>query len=381
MTKASAGTSSRSRNFTQRENNLLIELILKNKDIVENKETDGKSNDIKNRAWGKIAITFNQQTVGDERSEKQLRSKWDNLKKDARTYHAEHMRRKYITGEGPRQTTINDSFEKIITIIRSSAKGFESSYDNDSICKKTKKDHVLEKSSREIDDDVVFEFLSNSSDDVSTWKQWSKEESKKKNQSSIKIINEQSTGFTLHRKKKINPDKSVEIIKKYVPVPQLNIDKNRITDRLLEQLTDDNLQMSHCTTADESGNERELVSNHIHRSSEISKNSQSEPINFSIKKPAVSLVAVNNSEAIPSNDRITRNINVLQMIKKSTPTTSHEGHQEDSTTSDEIDNLIELMASEIKQKVPLEMVILQAKLEKDKLECHLLKMEIEKKNN
>lgn len=65
--------------YSEREKVLLISLVEKFKDAIENKKTDGTNIQKKNLAWEQITEIFNSNDVC-KRTEKQLRKLWDNLK-------------------------------------------------------------------------------------------------------------------------------------------------------------------------------------------------------------------------------------------------------------------------------------------------------------
>lgn len=51
------------KNFTEIEKNLLTSVLVKYKDVIENKKTDGTSAKVKNETWKKIATEFNASQV------------------------------------------------------------------------------------------------------------------------------------------------------------------------------------------------------------------------------------------------------------------------------------------------------------------------------
>lgn len=71
----------RSTNFVDCELKLLVNLVVSQKKILENKKTDAITANIKNKTWEDLAKTFNIKSINGYRSEKCLRSKYDNLKK------------------------------------------------------------------------------------------------------------------------------------------------------------------------------------------------------------------------------------------------------------------------------------------------------------
>lgn len=235
----------RSTNFDAREVSLLLSLVDDNKNVIENKATDGITSREKNEAWVSLAKTFNCASQGNERDVKQLRSKWTNSKKDARAYNAKQKKQKYITGGGKRMFQLNDTLEKIVSIIGPSATGYENPYDNDSeFSKKTKNDNVTKtvgsilsaddmQCSRQADDNIIFEHLHKSSE-IYDWKQWSKDKSKNKLSPPIQATIDKIT--SLHKTKvlAIQPDGSKMIINNIRPVAELNLKKKRITERDLE---------------------------------------------------------------------------------------------------------------------------------------------------
>lgn len=71
----------RSPNYTYHECVLLLELVDKNKDILNIKRFDGESVRQKESVWDSITVEFNEVSDQGYRDKKELRSKYDNLKK------------------------------------------------------------------------------------------------------------------------------------------------------------------------------------------------------------------------------------------------------------------------------------------------------------
>ncbi|KAL1489253.1 hypothetical protein ABEB36_014186 [Hypothenemus hampei] len=90
----------RSSNFSKEEELLLVEEVLKLKQIIENKKTNNYSNTEKNEAWQKVERAFNAKGAR-VRCLAQLKSKFDNLKTKARKYAVEHKNNYKGTGGGP----------------------------------------------------------------------------------------------------------------------------------------------------------------------------------------------------------------------------------------------------------------------------------------
>lgn len=71
----------KSPNFSNIEKIKLIELIERNKNIVENKKTDNISTKDKEKCWMKITKEFNSNCISVHRDVGSLKNCWDNLKK------------------------------------------------------------------------------------------------------------------------------------------------------------------------------------------------------------------------------------------------------------------------------------------------------------
>ncbi|KAJ8962445.1 hypothetical protein NQ314_005741 [Rhamnusium bicolor] len=76
--------SKRSRNFTDYDRNLLFELVIQYKHVLENKKTDGTSVKQKNEAWDEIPLKYNSSCQTSPRNAKQLHALYDGIKKKAR---------------------------------------------------------------------------------------------------------------------------------------------------------------------------------------------------------------------------------------------------------------------------------------------------------
>lgn len=71
----------RSANFTYSEESLLISLVKKYRDTIENKKSDTGSNKLKHLCWVRIEKEFNGQNSGTFRNSQVLRKKYENIKK------------------------------------------------------------------------------------------------------------------------------------------------------------------------------------------------------------------------------------------------------------------------------------------------------------
>lgn len=74
----------RSKNFTEREKMLLIEIAKEFVSVFDNKKTDGTSVEAKKQAWIDLTNKYNAISETGMRTEKQLHALYDNLKKKAR---------------------------------------------------------------------------------------------------------------------------------------------------------------------------------------------------------------------------------------------------------------------------------------------------------
>lgn len=91
----------RSTNFNDCELELLVDLVQKQKHILENKKTDAVTTHLKNKAWEILCKSFNSKSLNGYRSEKCLKSKYDNLKKSVKIKLREVKSKPCATGGGP----------------------------------------------------------------------------------------------------------------------------------------------------------------------------------------------------------------------------------------------------------------------------------------
>ncbi|KAL5239199.1 hypothetical protein ACI65C_006609 [Semiaphis heraclei] len=109
----------RESNFTNAEIDLLLHLCNTNKKILENKTTNAVTWKQKLLAWEKIHTEFNSTTDGQSRSIKNLRSKYDSMKKEVRKSVAKQKKDVTGTGGGPfinLKSTFADEFDFGITM-------------------------------------------------------------------------------------------------------------------------------------------------------------------------------------------------------------------------------------------------------------------------
>ncbi|KNC22709.1 hypothetical protein FF38_07250 [Lucilia cuprina] len=90
----------RSANFSEGEKTTLINLVYQYKTVLENKKTDAASNQKKAEVWAKVAEKFNAASGRSPRDASNLRSKYDDLKKNLRKKIGNNQREIYKTGGG-----------------------------------------------------------------------------------------------------------------------------------------------------------------------------------------------------------------------------------------------------------------------------------------
>ena len=94
---------------------LLSEIIKDWKDDIEAKGSDATTVDKKNKAWTDICKKFNSSSKsGIERSGKQLRKCFENMKAAAKKANASHKREVYRTGGGPMPKQMSELDEQMI---------------------------------------------------------------------------------------------------------------------------------------------------------------------------------------------------------------------------------------------------------------------------
>ncbi|XP_012269632.2 fibrinogen silencer-binding protein-like isoform X1 [Athalia rosae] len=121
----------RGANFTKTEIDLLIDVILKYKHIVENKKTDATTWKDKNAAWEKISEEFNAVSGNFPRSTKRIRAKYDTVKKGIRQKCSFLKTEQTKTGGGQCPVTLTPSEEKILSLTPNTMVGLQSRFDKD----------------------------------------------------------------------------------------------------------------------------------------------------------------------------------------------------------------------------------------------------------
>ncbi|XP_022122251.2 uncharacterized protein LOC110998101 [Pieris rapae] len=79
--------SDRSANFDDAEIKLLLDLIIRFKSVILNRSTNGSTNLAKEKIWRQLTTLFNKEKINVHRSSDHLKTKWFNLKREARRIH------------------------------------------------------------------------------------------------------------------------------------------------------------------------------------------------------------------------------------------------------------------------------------------------------
>ena len=88
----------RTKNFTEAEKTILVQLIQEHRSVLENKTTNGVSLKEKEDCWLQLQIKFMSRSKGTERSVKCLKTCWENVKKRTKKQFAKEKQAIYKTG-------------------------------------------------------------------------------------------------------------------------------------------------------------------------------------------------------------------------------------------------------------------------------------------
>ncbi|CAG4967965.1 unnamed protein product [Parnassius apollo] len=119
-------------NFCASEKGILIELILKYKDVVENKKTDAVTIAHKNEGWKVLTEEFNSLSSFNVRNTDQLRTCWDNLKRTTRKDKAATKKEIFLTGGGrPNHPPPGPLQEQVEILLGPTLDGLANEFDSD----------------------------------------------------------------------------------------------------------------------------------------------------------------------------------------------------------------------------------------------------------
>ncbi|KAJ8706251.1 hypothetical protein PYW08_002060 [Mythimna loreyi] len=123
----------RSANFTNYEKTLLAELVMKYKDIVENKRTDATSNVQKAAGWTRLAQEFNSMSSNRNRTPNSLKTCWENIKRNTKKQVSDRKKQIFKTGGGQPQPTNGNSSANVIVeaVLGPALEGLPNIYDSD----------------------------------------------------------------------------------------------------------------------------------------------------------------------------------------------------------------------------------------------------------
>lgn len=111
------------------EKELLVELVHQYKNIIECKKTDSISNKNKNETWEKLTKEFNCKRTGLEKTSKQLRTSYMNLKGNLRQSLSKNKREIFQTGGGVPDFKLNDN-DTLISLLGRSVKPHNNKFDS-----------------------------------------------------------------------------------------------------------------------------------------------------------------------------------------------------------------------------------------------------------
>ncbi|XP_050058125.1 uncharacterized protein LOC126553264 [Aphis gossypii] len=107
----------RGKNFTEHEKEVLIDLILPYKAIIENVKTDAVWNNKKNEAWSEIVVAYNANQTSGVRNIAQIKHLYDTQKRKARKEKSQYKVQHYKTGGGKNASTLSDVTQKVIGLL------------------------------------------------------------------------------------------------------------------------------------------------------------------------------------------------------------------------------------------------------------------------
>lgn len=93
-----AALKKRTNNFSSDEKRILSELVLKYKDLVENKRTDATTNSAKLQGWIRLAEEFNTISTFCHRTHAVLKCCWENIKRQTKKDRADRKKTLFMTG-------------------------------------------------------------------------------------------------------------------------------------------------------------------------------------------------------------------------------------------------------------------------------------------
>lgn len=147
------GERKRAPNFSLNEKTLLLNILYKFKDIIENKKTNSQSWREKDDAWQKVTDRFNSQTPETyPRTKEALRKYYDNIKKNVRKEVADEKQEVFKTGGGVVRCVPNPVKDLALGLMNSKVvTGLANEFDSDALETKIVDDSVKELESANTD--------------------------------------------------------------------------------------------------------------------------------------------------------------------------------------------------------------------------------------
>ncbi|XP_047543106.1 uncharacterized protein LOC125075409 [Vanessa atalanta] len=113
-------------------NGILVHLVTKYKDLIENKKTDAVTTAIKNEGWKKLAEEFNCLSSFYVRNVEQLKTCWDNIKRTTRKDKAATKKNNLLTGGGRSDIPPPGPLQgQVEVLLGPTLDGLENPYDSD----------------------------------------------------------------------------------------------------------------------------------------------------------------------------------------------------------------------------------------------------------
>jgi Myb/SANT-like DNA-binding domain len=121
----------RAPNFTNLEKDILVDLISKYRNTIENNKTDGVSVQEKNKAWTQLTGEFNSTPNVHKRSTSNLRTAYDNIKKSTKKTVANDKVRTFKTGGGNSPSKVTPCDMKVMALLGPRITPLKNSFDSD----------------------------------------------------------------------------------------------------------------------------------------------------------------------------------------------------------------------------------------------------------
>lgn len=123
----------RQANFSPKEEEILLKIIEEKRHTIENKKTDAVTWEQKSKTWDEVGELF-EALSGTKRPVKNLRDKYENMKKKIKKELANEKKEIFLTGGGSRPARKHDNnTETLLRLMGTSAFGLDNPYDGDAL--------------------------------------------------------------------------------------------------------------------------------------------------------------------------------------------------------------------------------------------------------